>query len=126
MGMRKKRMSKEKVADIIRLIKEGKDIKQIAADFDVSVATVYNYKTRSARAGVSLPKAKRGRKPKMATSSAPTAPAAPAAPVKSEFKKLPVSVGMESYNFIINGVRVTVSGKASNVHIASDHMVVNF
>ena len=116
-------MSKEKVADIIRLIKEGKDIKQIAADFDVSVATVYNYKTRSARAGVSLPKAKRGRKPKMATPSAPTAPAAA---VKSEFKKLPVSVGMESYNFIINGVRVTVSGKASNVHIASDHMVVNF
>lgn len=121
--MRKKRMSKEKVAEIIRLIKEGKDIKQIAADFDVSVATVYNYKTRSARAGVSLPKAKRGRKPKMAT---PSAPAAPAAAAKSEFKKLPVSVGMESYNFIINGVRVTVSGKASNVHIASDHMVVNF
>ena len=119
-GMRKKRMSKEKVADIIRLIKEGKDIKQIAADFDVSVATVYNYKTRSARAGVSLPKAKRGRKPKTATASAPAAVA------KSEFKKLPVSVGMESYNFIINGVRVTVSGKASNVHIASDHMVVNF
>jgi transposase len=119
-GMRKKRMSKEKVAEIIRLIKEGKDIKQIAADFDVSVATVYNYKTRSARAGVSLPKAKRGRKPKTATASAPAAVA------KSEFKKLPVSVGMESYNFIINGVRVTVSGKASNVHIASDHMVVNF
>ena len=118
--MRKKRMSKEKVADIIRLIKEGKDIKQIAADFDVSVATVYNYKTRSARAGVSLPKAKRGRKPKTATASAPAAVA------KSEFKKLPVSVGMESYNFIINGVRVTVSGKASKVHIASDHMVVNF
>ncbi|NDF98851.1 MAG: Hin recombinase [Chitinophagia bacterium] len=122
--MRKKRVSKEKVAEIIRLIKEGKDIKQIAADFDVSVATVYNYKTRSARAGVSLPKAKRGRKPKMATPSAPTVSAAAAA--KSEFKKLPVSVGMESYNFIINGVRVTVSGKASNVHIASDHMVVNF
>ena len=120
MGMRKKRMSKENVAEIIRLIKEGKDIKQIAADFDVSVATVYNYKTRSARAGVSLPNAKRGRKPKTAT------PSAPAAPAKSEFKKLPVSVGMESYNFIINGVRVTVSGKASNVHIASDHMVVNF
>jgi transposase len=119
-GMRKKRMSKENVAEIIRLIKEGKDIKQIAADFDVSVATVYNYKTRSARAGVSLPKAKRGRKPKTATASAPAAVA------KSEFKKLPVSVGMESYNFIINGVRVTVSGKASNVHIASDHMVVNF
>jgi transposase len=118
--MRKKRMSTEKVAEIIRLIKEGKDIKQIAADFDVSVATVYNYKTRSARAGVSLPKAKRGRKPKTATASAPAAAA------KSEFKKLPVSVGMESYNFIINGVRVTVSGKASNVHIASDHMVVNF
>ncbi len=122
--MRKKRMGKENVAEIIRLIKEGKDIKQIAADFDVSVATVYNYKTRSARAGVSLPKAKRGRKPNMATPSAPAAPAAAAA--KSEFKKLPVSVGMESYNFIINGVRVTVSGKASNVHIASDHMVVNF
>ena len=118
--MRKKRMGKEKVDEIIRLIKEGKDIRQIAADFDVSVATVYNYKTSSARSGVSLPKAKRGRKPKSTTLSA-TPP-----PVRSDFKKLPVSVGMESYNFIINGVRVTVSGKASNVHSASDHMVVNF
>lgn len=113
-------MSKEKVAEIIRLITEGKDIRQIAADFNVSVATIYNYKTRSARAGVNLPKAKRGRKPKLASPNATTGP------VKAEFKKLPVSVSMESYNFIINGVKVTVSGKASNVHIASDHMVVNF
>jgi hypothetical protein len=33
---------------------------------------------------------------------------------------------MEQYDFIINGVRVTVSGKAKNVHIAADSMVVNF
>jgi hypothetical protein len=33
---------------------------------------------------------------------------------------------METYNFIINGVAVTVSGKAKNVHIAPDSMVVNF
>jgi hypothetical protein len=33
---------------------------------------------------------------------------------------------METYNFIINGVAVTVSGKAKNVRVAPDSMMVNF
>jgi transposase len=118
--MRKKRMSKEKVAEIIKLLTEGKDARQIAADYNVSVATVYNYKTRSAREGAAIPKAKRGRKPKsqqvseLSHSDKPT------------FQKLPVAVKMESYHFIINGVKVSVSGKARTVHISPDQMVINF
>jgi thiamine monophosphate synthase len=33
---------------------------------------------------------------------------------------------MGNYNFIINGVVVTVSGKAKNVHIGQESMEVNF
>jgi hypothetical protein len=64
---------------------------------------------------------KRGRKPKaekiqVETKKAPTA----------HFQRLPAAGKIDNYNFIINGVFVTVSGKAKNVHIAPDSMVVNF
>jgi len=118
--MRKKRMSKEKVAEIIKLLADGKDVRQIASDYNVSVATIYNYKTRSAREGAVIPKGKRGRKPKNQQ------PAETTTTPKATFQQLPVSVKMESYHFIINGVKVTVSGKARTVHIAPDQMVINF
>lgn len=118
--MRKKRMSKEKVAEIIKLLAEGKDVRQIASDYNVSVATIYNYKTRSAREGAVIPKGKRGRKPKNHQTPAPNAQAA------ATFQKLPVAVKMESYHFIINGVKVSVSGKARTVHIEPDQMIINF
>ncbi len=118
--MRKKRMSKEKVTEIIKLLAEGKDVRQIASDYNISVATVYNYKTRSAREGAAIPKGKRGRKPKAQQQSVQ------ANLPNEKFQQLPVSVKTESYQFIINGVKVTVSGKARTVHIASDQMVINF
>jgi transposase len=113
-------MSKEKVAEIVKLIAEGKDVRQIAADYNVSVATIYNYKTRSAREGTALPKAKRGRKPKGQL------PAEQTDYPTSTFQKQPVTVRMESYHFIINGVKVSVSGKARTFHIAADQMIINF
>jgi transposase len=118
--MRKKRMTKEKVAEVIKLLAEGKDIRQIAADYNVSVATIYNYKTRLAREGATLPKAKRGRKPKHQQG------AEQATRPKPVFQTLPVAVKMEAYHFIINGVKVSVSGNARTVHIAPDQMIINF
>jgi transposase len=118
--MRKKRMTKEKVNEVIKLLTEGKDIRQIAADYNVSVATIYNYKTRLAREGATLPKAKRGRKPKQQPVAEQTTSTKPV------FQTLPVAVKMEAYQFIINGVKVSVSGKARTVHIAADQMIINF
>ena len=45
---------------------------------------------------------------------------------KSTFQKLPPTGKMETYNFIIHEVAVTVPGKAKYVHKAPDSMVVNF
>ncbi len=113
-------MTKGKVAEVIKLLAEGKDIRQIAADYNVSVATIYNYKTRLARDGAMLPKAKRGRKPKHQQGAEQTTSP------KSVFQTLPVAVKMEAYQFIINGVKVSVSGNARTVHIAPDQMIINF
>ncbi len=118
--MRKSRLSKEKVSEILSRLADGIDAKQLATDYNVSVATIYNYRTRSGREGGEVPKAKRGRKPKNSKSNSNATPA-----VKS-FQDLSTSVSMEEYKFIINGVKVTVSGKAKNVHISSDSMGVNF
>jgi hypothetical protein len=46
--------------------------------------------------------------------------------VVKESQKISTKVKMENYHFIINGVVVTVSGKAKNVHIGQESMEVNF
>ena len=33
---------------------------------------------------------------------------------------------MDEYKFVINGVVVTVSGKAKNVHVGKESMQINF
>ena len=119
--MKKKRLSKEKAAEIVKLLGEGRDAKELADTYKVSIATIYNFRTRLKREGAPVAPKKRGRKPnsaKIAIESAPTP--------KTDFQKLLATGKMEIYNFIINGVTVTVSGKAKNVHIAPDSMVVNF
>jgi transposase len=119
--MRKKRMSKEKAAEIVKLLGEGRDAKELADTYNVSIATIYNFRTRLKREGAPVATKKRGRKSKaekIAIESTKTP--------KTDFQKLPATGNMEIYNFIINGVAVTVSEKAKNVHIAPGFMIVNF
>jgi len=136
--MRKKRLSNEDVIQIVKQLGEGKDAKELASSYNVSVATIYNFRTRLKRTGTVVPPAKRGRKPKVKKEEIKSEPKKrgrkPKAQklelenkkVESPIQKVTTSVKMEQYDFVINGVRVTVSGKAKNVHIAADSMVVNF
>ncbi len=136
--MRKKRLSNEDVIQIVKQLGEGKDAKELANTYNVSVATIYNFRTRLKRTGTVVPPAMRGRKPKVKkeeikseTQKRGRKPKAQKlelenSKVESPIKKVPTYEKMEQYNFIINGVKVTVSGKAKNVHIAADAMVVNF
>ena len=71
------------------------------------------------REGMSFP-SKRGRRPKNQPS------ASKEKPTISQSKTISTKVKMENYNFIINGVLVTVSGRAKNVHIGQDSMEINF
>jgi thiamine monophosphate synthase len=66
---------------------------------------------------VSFP-SKRGRRPKNVHAKKEI--------VQVVSKSVATNVKMENYNFIINGVVVTVSGRAKNVHIGQDSMEVNF
>jgi DNA-binding CsgD family transcriptional regulator len=47
--MKKKRLSKDKAAEIVKLLAEGKDAKELADSYKVSVATIYNFRTRLKR-----------------------------------------------------------------------------
>ena len=109
------------MAEIVKLLGEGRDAKELADTYKVSIATIYNFRTRLKREGAPVSPKKRGRKTKVEkiqieAKKAPTA----------DIQKLPAVGQMETYNFIINGVVVTVSGKAKNVHIAPDSMMANF
>jgi len=93
----------------------------LADAYKVSIATIYNFRTRLKSEGATVAHKKRGRKPKAKKITIDYSE-----PLKTDFQKLPASSKLEIYNFIINWVSVTVSGKAKNVHIAPNSMVVNF
>ena len=90
------------------------------------------------RSAVVVPPAKRGRKPKAKKEVIKSEPKKRGRKPKLQklelenikaatpVQKVATTVKMEQYNFIINGVTVTVSGKAKNVHISAEGMVVNF
>jgi hypothetical protein len=119
--MKKKRLSKDKAAEIVKLLEEGRDAKELADNYKVSVSTIYNFRTRLKREGATVLPKKRGRKLKAEKNQLEIKKAPSAI-----FQKLPAAGKMDTYNFIINGVAVTVSRKAKNVHLAPDSMVVNF
>ena len=114
-----KHLNKKQLSELSEMLKSGKKNAEVAEYFKVSVATVNNHRTRMKREGMSFP-SKRGRRPKNLPTSLKEKPTI------SQSKTIPTKVKMENYNFIINGVVVTVSGKAKNVHIGQDSMEVNF
>ena len=104
------------LSDIFTAVKTNTEV---AENSKVSVATVNNHRTRLKREGMSFP-TKRGRRPKNQSIASKEKLAV------SQSKTISTKVKMENYNFIINGVVVTVSGRAKNVHIGQDSMEVNF
>lgn len=117
---RKKRTSKANIEQIYKALLAGKDAKLIAEEFNISVASVYNYRTRMNREGKALPAKKRGRKPKQAIETKTEKPR------KNTPEQIIRSGKFETYQFIINGVSITLSGKTKNVHISPDALMINF
>lgn len=114
-----KHLNKKQLSELSEMLKSGKTNAEVAEHFKVSVATVNNHRTRLKREGMSFP-TKRGRRPKNQSIASKEKLAV------SQSKTISTKVKMENYNFIINGVVVTVSGRAKNVHIGQDSMEVNF
>ena len=113
-----KHLNKKQLSELSEMLKSGKTNAEVAEHFKVSVATVNNHRTRMKREGMSFP-SKRGRRPKAVQVVKEKS-------VTKESQKITTKVKMENYNFIINGVVVTVSGRAKNVHIGQDSMEFNF
>ena len=115
-----KHLNKKELSELSEMLKSGKTNAEVAEHFKVSVATVNNHRTRMKREGMSFP-SKRGRRPKAQGVSL-----VKEKPDAKDSQKISTKVKMENYNFIINGVVVSVSGKAKNVHIGQESMEVNF
>ena len=115
-----KHLNKKQLLELSEMLKSGKTNAEVAEYFKVSVATVNNHRTRLKREGMSFP-SKRGRRSKKLTTVINREKS-----VIEETHNIISKVKMENYNFIINGVVVTVSGRAKNVHIGQDSMEVNF
>lgn len=116
--MPKKHLTNSQIADLLDMLKLGKTNAEVAEWFNVSVATVNNHRTRMKREGMVFP-TKRGRRPKGESISNKKITSANN---KSFFS----DVKMDEYKFVINGVVVTVSGKAKNVHVDKESMQINF
>lgn len=114
------RLTNNQISEISEMLKSGKTNVDVAEHFKVSIATVNNHRTRMKREGMIFP-TKRGRRPKTQGVSLVSEK-----PATQESQMISTKVKMENYNFIINGVVVTVSGRAKNVHIGQESMEVNF
>jgi transposase len=58
--MKKKRLSKAKAAEIVKLLGEGRYAKEFADTYKVCIATIYKFRTRLKREGAPVvPKKKR-------------------------------------------------------------------
>jgi transposase len=115
-----KHLNKKQLSELSDMLKTGKTNAEVATHFKVSVATVNNHRTRMKREGMSFP-SKRGRRPKEQSGVFKKEKA-----MAKESQTISTKVKMENYNFIINGVVVTISGRAKNVHVGQDSMEVNF
>ena len=115
--MPKKHLSNNQIADLLNLLKSGKTNAEVAEYFKVSVATVNNHRTRMKREGMVFP-TKRGRRPNVDNTLQKT--------LNTNQKSVSSEIKMNEYKFIINGVVVTVSGKAKNVHVGKESMQINF
>jgi len=115
-----KHLNKKQLSELSEMLKSGKTNAEVADHFKVSVATVNNHRTRLIREGMSFP-SKRGRRPKEQSGVVKKEKS-----MTKESHTISTKVKMENFNFIINGVVVTISGMAKNIHIGQDSMEVNF
>jgi len=115
-----KHLNKIQIKELSEILKSGTTNTEAAQLFNVSVATINNHRTRMKREGMSFP-SKRGRRPKEQSGVVKKEKS-----IAKESQTISTKVKMENYKFIINGVMVTVSGRAKNVHIGQDSMEVNF
>ena len=114
--MAKKNLNKSQLQELANMLLSGMTNSQVAEYFKISLATVNNHRTRLKREGMIFP-SKKGRRAKQILQDVAK---------KNTNSKNIKTVEIEKYNFIINGVQVTVSGRAKNVHIGYDSMEVNF
>ena len=115
-----KHLDKKQLSELSDMLKSGKTNAEVAEYFKVSAATVNNHRTRMKREGMSFP-TKRGRRPKAHSTGVVKEES-----VMNEIHKISTKLKVENYNFIIDGVVVTVSGRVKNVHIGKESMKVNF
>ena len=116
--MANKRLSIQEIEQMKKMVQSGTAPEDIANHFNVAISSVHNYKARFKADGVKFPSV-RGKRPigsVMAESAKNTI-----VQTSSAIKQ----VG-DSYQFVVNGVKVQVSGNAKNVNIGKNSMEINY
>lgn len=123
-----KRLSIEQIEQMKAMVLKGTAPEDIAAQFNIAVSSVHNYKNRFKEEGLKFPNI-RGRRPQR-NLPAPVQTKQQITPVQKEAKSSKQVTGVvqdqEQFKFIVNGVSVQVSGNAKSVNINKDSFEVNF
>ena len=122
-----KRLSIEQIEQMKALVLKGTAPEDIAAQFNIAVSSVHNYKNRFKEEGLTFPNI-RGRRPQRNTEA--FKPKDSFTPVQKDIKSpkqiTGVIEGKDQFKFIVNGVSVQISGSAKSVNINKDSFEVNF
>jgi hypothetical protein len=116
--MANKRLSIQEIEQMKKMVQSGNAPEDIAKHFNVAISSVHNYKARFKADGMKFPSV-RGKRP---TGSVVAETARnPIVQASTAIKQIG-----DSYQFIVNGVKVQVSGNAKNVNIGKNSMEIDY
>lgn len=111
--MASKKLAGDRLEEFKKLVLAGKTPEEIKDLFGISVSSVHNYKQKLKDMGVDIPDV-RGKRPTDV----------PKAIVKPMFKREEEAKPTEGIEFVVNGVKITISGPAKAVDIDGKTIVV--
>jgi transposase len=116
--MANKRLSIPEIEQMKKMVQSGNAPEDIAKHFNVAISSVHNYKARFKADGMKFPSV-RGKRP--TGSVAAESVRNPIVQASTAIKQIG-----DSYQFVVNGVKVQVSGNAKNVNIGKNSMEINY
>lgn len=116
-----KRLSLEQIEQLKTMVQNGEKPEDIAKHFGVAISSVHNYKARFKAEGITFPNL-RGQRPKGTVNTKAAVVKQPKT-VTATPNKTPTS---QHFDIVVNGVQISISGKAKNVSINPDRLEIDF
>lgn len=121
-----KRLSIEQIEQMKTMVKNGEKPEDIAKHFGVAISSVHNHKAKFKAEGLEFPNV-RGQRPVGEVSTKNTVKTPKAVQKVKQVKSVDsVQSNRKSFDIVMNGVQISISGDARNVNINPNRLEIDF